>query len=71
MKLSNKTYDILKWISMVFLPAFTTFYGVLATTCGFPYTQETLTIMVAFNTFLGTLLGVSSAQYQKESDLNA
>lgn len=70
MKLSNKMYDCMKYFSMVFLPAFITFYGVLGATCGFPYVQETLTIMVAFNTFLGTLLGVSSAQYHKGEEID-
>lgn len=63
--LPNKVYDVLKWISLVFLPAFITFYGVVATTCNIPHTQETLTIMVGFNTFLGTILGISNSQYKK------
>jgi len=62
--MSNKTYDIMKWIAQVFLPAFTTLYGVIGATCNIPYVQETLTIMVAFDTFLGTLLGISSAKYK-------
>lgn len=67
MKLSNKTYDILKWIAMVAIPAFLTFYGVIGATCDIPYTQEVLTIGAAFNTFLGTLLGISTSKYNKES----
>lgn len=63
--MNNKTYDVLKWIAQVFLPAFTTLYGVVATTCNIPYVQETLTIMVAFDTFLGALLGISSMKYNK------
>lgn len=66
MKLSNKKYDTLKWIALVFLPAFTTLYGVIGATCNVPYTQEALTIMVAFDTFLGTLLGISNSNYNKE-----
>jgi len=66
MKLSDKTYDILKWIAQIFLPAFTTFYGVLGATCHLPYVQETLTILVAFDTFLGALLGLSASSYKKE-----
>jgi len=66
MKLSNKTYDILKWIALVFLPAFTTFYGVLGATLNIPFTQETLTILVAFDTFIGALLGLSNSAYKKE-----
>ena len=65
MKLSNKTYDILKWISLVALPALTTFYGVVGATCHIPYTQEVLTIAVAFDTMLGTMLGISTSRYNK------
>lgn len=67
MKLNNKLYDILKWIALVFLPAFTTFYGVVGTTCNIPYTQETMTILVGFDTFLGSLLGISAMSYNKDN----
>lgn len=65
MKLSNKTYDILKWIALVALPALTTFYGVVGATLNIPYTQEVLTIAVAFDTMLGTMLGISNSKYNK------
>lgn len=68
MKLNDKLYDILKWIAQVFLPAFITLYGVIGTTCNIPYVEQTLTIMVAFDTFLGTLLGVSSLNYKKDNE---
>ena len=67
-KMSNKTYDILKWIALTGLPAVTTFYGVVGATCGITHTQEVLTIAVAFDTMLGTMLGISSAQYRKVED---
>lgn len=63
--MSNKTYDILKFIAQVVLPALTTFYGVLGATLNIPYTQEVITIAVAFDTMLGTILGISSKQYYK------
>lgn len=66
--MSNKTYDVLKWIAQVFLPALTTLYGVIGATLNIGYVQETLTIMVAVDTFLGTLLGVSSSSYNKCND---
>ena len=47
MKLSNKTYDILKWIALVALPALITFYGVVGAACNIPYTDTVLTIAVA------------------------
>lgn len=65
MKLSEKTYDILKWIAQVFLPAFTTFLGVVLKCLNVPHTDIILTILVAFDTFLGALLGISSMNYYK------
>lgn len=65
MKMSNKAYDILKWIAMVFLPALTTFVGVILNSFNVPGTETILTIMIALNTFLGSLLGISSINYNK------
>ena len=68
--MSNKTYDILKFIAQVVLPAVTTFYGVLGATLNIPYTQEVITIAVAFDTMLGTILGISSKKYYESEDEN-
>lgn len=68
--LSNKTYDILKWIALVGLPALTAFYGVVGATCNIPHTQEVLTIAVAFDTMLGAMLGISSSTYKKGDDIS-
>ena len=65
MKLSNKVYDNLKWIALVFIPALITFYGVVGNVLNIPYTDVVLTIMGAFDVFLGSLLGITSAQYNK------
>lgn len=65
MKLSNQTYDILKWIALVALPALLTFYGVVGATCNIPYTDTVLTIGSAFDVMLGTLLGISTNSYNK------
>jgi hypothetical protein len=61
--MSNRLYDILKKFCLVWLPALTTFYGVLGATLNIPYTQEVITIAVAFDTMLGTILGISSKRY--------
>lgn len=68
--LNNKTYDILKWVCMVFLPAFITFYGVLGNTLTIPYTDIVMTILGAFDTFLGALLGISNINYRRENGNN-
>ena len=65
MKLSNKAYDILKWVTLIALPALITFYGVVGSTCNIPYTEQILTIAVAFDTMLGALIGVSTSEYNK------
>lgn len=73
MKLSNKAYDILKYITMIVLPAIGTLYSALAVIWGFPYGEEIVGTILAVDTFLGALLGISSAQYKKEinNNLNA
>ena len=68
MMLSNKAYDILKWICTVFLPALITLYGVIANACDIPQTETVMTIAVAVNTFLGTLLGISNINYKRGRD---
>lgn len=63
--MSNKVYDILKWIAMVALPAVGTLYFVLAGIWGFPYGEEVVGTITAVDTFLGVLLGISASQYHK------
>ena len=63
--MSNKLYDVLKWIAMVFLPAIATLYFALAGIWGFPYGEEIVGTITAVDTCLGVLLGISSAQYRK------
>ncbi len=65
MKFSEQTYDTLKWIAQIFLPAFTTFLGVVLKCFNCQYTDIIITILVAFDTFLGTILGISSKNYYK------
>lgn len=65
--MKNKTYDKLKWVSMVVLPALGTMVGTLGVTFNWEYTDITVTCITAFGIFLGTILGVSNKQY-KESE---
>lgn len=62
--MTNRTYDILKWIVWVVLPALTTFYGAIAPACGFQNTETVLTVLAALTTFLGTVTGASNAAYK-------
>lgn len=66
MKLSNSTYDILKWIVMIVIPALTTAYVGLAAIWGFPYAEEIAKTSAVICTLLGALLGISTAQYNKD-----
>ena len=65
MKISNQTYDILKWVAQYLLPAAGTLYFALSGIWGLPYGEEIVGTITAVDTFLGVLLGVSSAQYKK------
>jgi hypothetical protein len=65
MKMSNKVYDVLKWIAMVVLPAIGTLYFALAGIWGFPYGEQIVGTIVAVETFLGTVLQISNVQYKK------
>ena len=68
MKMSNKVYDILKWIAMYVLPAIGTLYFALAGIWGFPYGEEVVGTITAVDTFLGVILGISTAQYNKNKE---
>lgn len=65
MKMSNKVYDVLKWIAMYLLPALGTLYFTMAGIWGLPYGEQVVGSITAVDTFLGVLLGISSAQYNK------
>lgn len=65
MKMSDKVYDVLKWIAMYFLPAAGTLYFALAGIWNLPYGEEVVGTITAIDTFLGVLLGISTAQYNK------
>ena len=55
--MSNKVYDVLKWIAQVVLPAIATLYFALAGIWGFPYGEEIVGTITAVDTFLGVVLG--------------
>lgn len=67
MKLNNKVYDILKWVVMIALPALTTAYVGLSAVWGFPYATEVAKTSAVICTLLGALLGISTAEYNKDN----
>lgn len=68
MKMKNKTYDVLKFIAQIILPAVGALYFALAGIWGFPYAEQIVGTISAVDAFLGALLGISTAQYKKEQE---
>ena len=66
MTMSNKTYDILKWVAQLLLPALGTLYFALAAIWGFPYGEQIVGTITAIDTFLGTILHISSNKYNED-----
>lgn len=66
--MSNKVYDILKWVALVVLPAIGTLYFALAGIWHFPYGEQVVGTITAIDTFLGAILGISNIQYKKKED---
>lgn len=66
--MSNKVYDILKYIAQIVLPALGALYFALSAIWGFPYGEQIVGTITAIDAFLGALLGISTAQYKKKND---
>ena len=67
MKLTNKTYDVLKWIAQYLLPAAGTLYFALSGIWGLPYGEQIVGTITAIDTFLGVILGISTMQYNNST----
>lgn len=63
--MSNKMYDILKYIAQIVLPALGTLYFALASIWGFPYAEQIVGTITAVDTFLGVILKISTDSYNK------
>ena len=66
--MSNKVYDVLKYIAQIFLPALTVFVGVILKCFNIECTDVVMTIMTAFDAFLGSILMISSNNYNKTKE---
>lgn len=64
--MSNKMYDTLKWIAQILLPAIGTLYFALAQIWGLPFAEQIVGTITALDCFLGAILGISTAVYNKE-----
>ena len=65
MKLSNKAYDILKWIALIALDAVGLFYSTISDIWGLPFGDKILATCAALSVLVGALIGVSTANYKK------
>lgn len=64
--LNNKLYDILKWVTLIVIPALSSAYVGLAAIWGFPYADAVARTACVLCTLLGALLGISTAEYRRE-----
>lgn len=65
--MNNRTYDILKRVALIVIPALATFVNAVGIVWGIPHANEATATITAFGVFLGSALGVSSANYTPET----
>ena len=68
MKITNKSYDVIKWIVVIVIPAVITLYSTLGGIWDFPLAQEITASLAAIDVFLGVIMKISSVSYNKEYD---
>lgn len=61
--MTNKVYDVLKYIAQIVLPAIGTLYFALASIWGLPYGEQIVGTITAIDTFLGAILMISTSKY--------
>lgn len=66
MKMNNETYDMLKYIAQIVLPAIGTLYFAISKIWGLPYGTEIVGTITAVDTCLGVMLGISTNDYKRE-----
>lgn len=67
-KWTDRQYALIKWAVAIAMPAIGAFIGIVGTAVNWELTELVLTIWTAFTALLGTCLGVSSYQYNKEDE---
>ena len=63
--MSNKRYDILKYIAQIVLPALGVLWFSISRIWGIGYGEEILATITALDCFLGAILGISTVRYNK------
>lgn len=68
--MNDKTYDILKRVALIVIPALATFVNAVGIVWGVPYTNEVTATITAFGVFLGAAIGISSKNYEPDTHGN-
>lgn len=68
--MTNKAYDILKYVALLIMPALATFVNGVGIVWGIPHTNEVTATITALGVFLGAALGISSKNYEPETHGN-
>lgn len=68
--MTNKTYDALKYVALIIIPALATFVNAVGVVWGVSHTNDAAMTITAFGVFLGAVLGVSSKNYEPETHGN-
>lgn len=66
MKISNRMYDVLKWVAILFLPALAILIRTVFAIWQIPLGDQISATIIAIQVFLGAILGVSTLNYNKE-----
>ena len=69
MKLNDNIYDVLKWVAILLLPATSAFIGTVGQAIDFEHTAVAVIIVNAFAVFLGSILGISTFNYNKDKEV--
>lgn len=65
--MSNETYDRLKYLAQVILPALGTLYFAVSGIWGLPYGEQIVGTITAVDAFLGAVLKISTDQYLRDN----
>ena len=68
--MTNKMYDVIKDVSLLWMPIIITFYGVISVTWGIPYGEQILATLTGLNAALGAVVKYYKSKYDKESEEN-
>lgn len=65
-KLSNETYNVLKWVIIIVMPSLSTFIGAVGSEVGIANPETVVNVLNALTVMLGAWIGTSSYQYSKD-----